>query len=291
MKNKTRYKQILVGLGLGLMLLSAGCGQNVFKGLTNVETDDTVAQSQSVINSSTATSAQKQQAYIALANAYLDQNGVSLGKVLGKIALLNTGDSVTRNAFQQISSAISITPSSAIQCADALNSAEAYGVNGTATQDIGVTAVTLVPSVNMNIQFNRGFANTMVVLRMISYCLNIDSDGTPTLNAGFTWTDTLTYLAGGSKGVYYYSANALDAFQKSGALTTDQLDILKRVTKVGSQLKTLYQAYQNGTTFVLQNYNNVTVYTSSTFSGLSSSAKETLLETCFVKIFQLGNKN
>lgn len=291
MKNKTRYKQILVGLGLGLMLLSAGCGQNVFKSLTNVETDDTVSQSQSVINSSTATAAQKQQAYIALANAYLDQNGVSLGKILGKIALLNTGDSVTRNAFQQISSAISITPSSAMQCADALNSAEAYGVNGTATQDIGVTAVTAVSSVNMNVQFSRGIANITVVLRMISYCLTIDSDGTPTLNAGYTWADTLTYLVGGSKGVYYYAANALDAFQKSGALTTDQLDILKRVTKVGSQLKTLYQAYQNGTTFVLQNYNNVTVYTSSTFSGLSSSAKETLLETCFVKIFQLGNKN
>ena len=291
MPNKLTYSKGVLGLLFAIALLAAGCGQNVFKGLTNVETESTVAQSDAVISNPSSTSAEKQTAYQNKGVALLVENGVSVGKILTKVALLNSDDGVTRNSFQQMNEILPLTPTAARECADALNSADALGSNGTPTPTIGVESVTLAPSANNNVQFTRGVANITVVIKMVSLVMTIESDGTPTLNRDISpdWATAITYLCSSSRGIYYYAANAKDAFIKSKALTSSQLTIVNKVAKAGEQMKALYTAYTNHTTFALVDINGTTVYTSTAFTS-SSSANEVLLQDCITRIFKLTSQ-
>jgi len=284
----------------------SGCGQNIFKGLAGdpnrsseellkrgdfsaaiQKSDETLQRVQ--------TGSEAQNALAIKATAILGQNS-SLPKDALQVVSDLTKDT-SANIVSSISNSLPISATSAAQAADLLNYADALSsstniiVIPTEIANLlslsaiqrpisiqGVTNNTLSASLNSTAQFRRGFANGTVVVKLVTQYLDITVDpnsasASVTLNAtaiseSKTARDVVLYLHNPPKSTLYYAENGLDAFEKSGALTTDQLKPFKRIKLLGinfDALRTIALNNDSGS-FVLKDEYGATITGSKAFS-------------------------
>ncbi len=295
-QKKSLYFTIPV-LIAGLMLSLTGCEQNVFKSLVNdTEVTDTTAliesghyteaisQADETINDSSATPEEKQQAYADKGTAILGQNNVEFSSVLSVISEFTNETINTKNVFDMSQEKIPIDVDAAKSSAEALNTADGYTF-----ETLRLTSFLNIPTVNNNVQFTRGVANLIVVMKMCSLVMTVQSDSTVTLNVDIApdWTTAVNYLTGSpTRTIYYYASNALDAFTKSNALTESQLNMIKKIVTATLNIKTLRTAFDNHTTFTVVDRMGASagVYTSPQPFTSNNLSNDTLLHTCLNEI-------
>lgn len=289
------------------VIILAGCSQNIFEGLSQ-ETDSTdttelvesgqydeaISEAETVINSSSSSSEDKQQAYVDKGLAILAKNGIKLGEIGSIAANFSDADDLLNGGLAELSDTMPIELDAAVESADCLNAAFALSESGTTTSSIGLSALTmpLAPSLNSTAQFRRAVANATVVIKMSTLYLDITENGA-TLNAiakesNLDVIDVFVYLCGSSRNVFYYASNAYDAAVKSGAFSTNQLTTLTKGLEAAGNLRSLYRAYFTGTTFRLEDSsgNSLSVYTTPrSFSGSQLDSDKELVKTALNEIY------
>lgn len=296
-----------VFLPILFILCLAGCGTNIFKGLSDeqlpkdttklIETghyEEAIQAADAIIESSETTVEEKQKAYADKGLAILGKNNVSLGVIASTVGDYTTASDFLNGGLAKLTSQLLISNNDAIESADMLNAAFELSQSGTVTPSIRIMSslpALLAPSLNKTAQFNRAFANATVVVKMGTRYLDITEEGVTlnsTAKAGdLTITDVFLYLNSGVRNVYYYSINAYDAAIKSNALTQSQLNAVKNALEANYNMHKLYKAYENNTAFTMVDIQdqNLNVYTSATFSGVTGEARETLLKEALRAIY------
>lgn len=302
-KNCIRVGKTIIPILLLLCLTS--CGTNIFKELTDEQLpndttaliesghyEEAIAKADQIIDDANASLEEKQKAYADKGLAILGKNNISLGQIASVAGDFSTASDFLNGGLEQLTRKLPISSIDAQESADMLNAAYALSESGTITPSMGLSEVSsIAPSLNNNAQFRRAFANATVVIKMATYYLDITENGA-TLNSlakasDLTLTDVFLYLNQAPRGVYYYSINAYDAAVKSNALTQSQLSSATDAIEAAYNMNELYKAYINGTTFTIKNRNgqNLNIYTSDTFFGLTGNAKETLLKDALKEIY------
>jgi len=284
-------------LVLGIALSLTGCEQNVFKSLVKdtgptdtkslIESGhftEAISKADETLNDSSATPVEKQQAYVDKGTAILGQNNVEFSNVLSVISEFTQDTVNTKNAYESAQEKIPIDVDAAKSSAEALNSADEL-----TSDSLRLTSLINIPTVNNNVQFTRGVANLVVVIKMCSLVMTVESDNTVTLNREISpdWTTAVNYLTGSpTRTIYYYAANAQDAFVKSNALTSSQLNIVTKVATTALNIKMLRTAMDNNTTFTIVDRSGVSAGFYTTPSPFTSNSvdREALLHTCMNKI-------
>jgi len=232
---KTIKTLILVLLFFSL----TGCGQNIFssfvdnedKDLTNkIENASTVddfnaliSDADAIINDPNATNEQKIEANYIKAEAILGKYETTPLDVMTKIA---TSTDEQKNPINIIST--SAPKEALLDASSALAAAESLG--GTLNSDQNLM---------------KGIINTMVVINTLNSTFNINENGDVENNiTNYSQAlDDIIYPDPNntSKTILTYSTSALDGFQNSGALTTEQVDEAENIKTKVNAIDTLFQ--------------------------------------------------
>ncbi|NDC82802.1 hypothetical protein EB093_03960 [bacterium] len=276
MIHRNRFMRALCIVAIPLLL--SGCGQNIFSGLagsTEQSTDDLLKSgnfssakdqaTQTIAELASTKGDEFQKALNQKAVAILGENRSLPQQSLGILADLKNNPS--SNIVASISNVMGISPSESAVAADLLNYAYdiSSSLNVTIIPDeiktiLGISSFTpkfsamsgnnnesLSPSLNSTAQFNRGFANAIVVIKMVTRYLDISSSSDSlevTLNStavgeSISARDVMMYLSNPPKTAYYYSTNAVDGLTKAGILTTDQQKIFDKTKIIGTNMQSL----------------------------------------------------
>ncbi len=297
-----------------LPVMLSACGQNIFKGLAGdperssedlLKRGDfsaAIHQAEAVIQR-VQTGSDAQDAVSVKATAIMGQNNSLPQNTLQ--AVVDLSKDASANIVTQLNNSLPISPSASIVVADLLNYANDLSTStninvipaeiasllgiSSASRPISIQTVTSVPnlalspSLNSSTQFRRGVANATVVVKMVTLYLDITVDSTTTvtlnstaISSSVTPRDVVIYLGTSARGVAYYGDNAIDAFQKSGVLTTNQLNSLTNLKTIGTNLRNLYAVAvaSNTGTFTLKDRNGSTVSTI-VFNGETGTALDT----------------
>lgn len=273
-----------------LTLMLSGCGQNIFQGLAGeskksaeslLESGDfsgAIDKANATI-ATTQTGEACQEAVSIKATALMGQSNS-----LPKDALQAVSDISNKsdNIIATLDKAFPITPSNSVIVADLLNYADSLGSStninvvpegfssaSSSRSEISnqrinaIPNLTLSPSLNKTAQFRRGFANATVVIKMATQYLDITEGSTGTtvtLNStaktvGLHEEGIIIYLTNAPRSILYYAENGIDAFEKSNALSTSQLNSLRKIRSVGLNFNLLRTIHNNGSgTFTAVNY-------------------------------------
>lgn len=246
-----------------LMAFLAGCGNvSLFKGLSNSKSQSAIDQIKSnnnkgtdystsvsladqVINSSAASTSDKQTAQLLKGEALLGKNGVKAVEVASKLL------SSTQPTANLLSVLPTISAADAISAAKALNAADSLSASTNA-------------SIGSNYQVTRAMANTLAIVSKVNDVYSIGTDGSVTVKDGVgggTKGALATLLATDSDGktLDYYANQAKNGFDKGGTLSSDQQSQLDKVKDVPTKLKLLNEAVQGGEPYQYTDSNNHTI--------------------------------
>jgi len=216
-----------------------GCGQNIFssfvdntdKDLTNkIENASTVddfnaliSDADAIINDPNATNEEKIEANYIKAEAILGKYETTPLDVMTKIATSSDGQ---QNPINIIST--SAPKDALLDASSALAAAESLG--GTLNSDQNLM---------------KGIINTMVVINTLNSTFNINENGDVENNiTDYSQAlDDIIYPdpSNTSKTILTYSTSALEGFQNSGALTTQQVDEAENIKTKVNDIDTLFQ--------------------------------------------------
>ncbi len=244
-----------------LMVFLAGCGNvSLFKGLSNSKSQSAIDQIKSnnnkgtdystsvsladqVINSSAASTSDKQTAQLLKGEALLGKNGVKAVEVASKLL------SSTQPTANLLSVLPTISAADAISAAKALNAADSLSASTNA-------------SIGSNYQVTRAMANTLAIVSKVNEVYDIGNDGTVTAKNNVDVKAALsTLMASDSDGktLDYYANQAKNGFDKGGTLSSDQQSELDKVKDVPTKLKLLNEAVQGGEPYQYTDSNNHTI--------------------------------
>tara|TARA_Y100001970_G_scaffold48106_1_gene60903 strand:- start:1184 stop:1939 length:756 start_codon:yes stop_codon:yes gene_type:complete len=234
-----------------------GCGSNVFQGfvgeteknlLESIEDASTtedysrlITAADEIINSSTATDAEKVEAHLIKAEAILGKSNITALDIMAELAL--SADEET-NPINVLSTEAPIED--LIAASTSLAAASDLGDSGNKEQNL-----------------MKGIVNTMIVMNTITEEFIIDENG-KIVNDVSDYSDSLdNIMFPGDQtdhNIVYYSTQAFDGFDNSGALTEEQKDeadtIKQKIAEINTlkgkdetdsniedQLKTIFQGF------------------------------------------------
>jgi hypothetical protein len=237
-----KYRFVFLCLILSAFFAFAGCGTNVFDSMglvpevtgvaglddqvdnatTTTEYTAIKVSAEAIINSATATAAEKRQAYEIKAEALLGENEASPLDILDNVASLADSGASESELF----ASLVMTGDYAQESADAFNTAA----------DLG----------DVDAQVTRGVVNTVTAVNMINAELTITDAGVEQTDTSKTVFESFAAVVDPdgdgdtSDGAVNYMSEADESFDAAGNLSTDQAEELDTVTAKSSSLDTLY---------------------------------------------------
>ncbi len=263
-----RYLSIATAcLCLTTWLFLPGCGESIFKGLDGDTAPSTAQEaaesgdyakalslSQTIIDAPDSSDPEKQEAYAQKGTALMGIHDMSPISIASRLK-----DTEEDNIFDTLDYILPVTATESAEIADAFNMAYTLGGGDLGLSSLSAAQLaTSSSSLDRNYQLIRGVANLSVVVKMTTRVFNVANDGTVSFaDETETYSSALDYLMGGSRTVFYYAENAMDAFNSADAFTEDQLAVANKVRVVGLNLKNLHTAKESvgaGRNFVLKYY-------------------------------------
>jgi len=262
-----------------LSLIVTSCGSNLFENADNTKVTDLdqllnnassesdfsniIALADQIIDSSSSTDTEKQDAYYSKSEAILGENSISS---LDLFADLSTAAEDGNNESILSILELSAPNDALLEAAAAINSAEEIGTeNKTADQNL-----------------IKGVLNTMIIVNSVSSIFEVDSDGEleeKTSSENFSWEDALEdfVFPGGSGGntIDSYAQDAVDGFSDSDAFGDgNELDELQKLSDAMSDVVELRNAIDSNDT-----------YNSYDFSDPNNPNRETDIQNALNDIF------
>ena len=198
-----------------------GCGSNIFQGfvgepekslLESIEDASTtedysrlITAADEIINNSSSTDAEKAEAHLIKAEAILGKSNITALDIMAELALSADQDT---NPINVLSTSAPLED--LIEASTSLSAASDLGDSGNEEQNL-----------------MKGIVNTMIVMNTITEEFTINENGDIENNVS-DYSDSLNNIMfpgdQTDNDIVYYSTQAFDGFDKSGALTEEQKD-------------------------------------------------------------------
>ncbi len=198
-----------------------GCGSNIFQGfvgepekslLESIEDASTtedysrlITAADEIINNSSSTDAEKAEAHLIKAEAILGKSNITALDIMAELALSADQDT---NPINVLSTSAPLED--LIEASTSLSAASDLGDSGNEEQNL-----------------MKGIVNTMIVMNTITEEFTINENGDIENNVS-DYSDSLDNIMfpgdQTDNDIVYYSTQAFDGFDKSGALTEEQKD-------------------------------------------------------------------
>lgn len=231
---------------------------------------------QSIIDDENATSSNVASAYTYMGEALLGSEGVNLISILEDVSELESmsqDDLESGNIFDLIS--IDASADTLKAAADAFSSAASIESALQSSRVLKNTESTFEMSKDQRIL--AGFANTLYVIQAIQLYYDIDSSGSVTLiNESDTYA-TISASLIGTYAIHTYAASGFSHFEVTESFTTEQLEILEKVTTALTSYSEGWAAYDANTSYT---------YKQQVYDFSVSGTKDTVLEQFIDAIFQ-----
>ncbi len=299
---KRRYIHLtLWGIFTMLVLLMAGCGTNVLKGLASepevtnaanilkfAETKEDFEKAEDAadkILSSSTNSEEMQEAYITKGEAILGANGVTPVDIfanVGSLATAGESSSDNENLFNLIST--EATSSTLASAAESLNNATSESALSKNVSSSSLR-VSEVPALKEGDYLIIGIANTLVVVSVVQDVLNIAANGAAELKTGEDWYQGLkdllqptAFSALTETTTLGYATAAITAFTNAAVFTDEQSSQLNKVQETMSMIDDLYKA--------VVGESSVTIGSNSyDFANISSDDRNTKIQEALGAVF------
>ena len=299
---KRRYIHLtLWGIFTMLVLLMAGCGTNVLKGLASepevtnaanilkfAETKEDFEKAEDAadkILSSSTNSEEMQEAYITKGEAILGANGVTPVDIfanVGSLATAGESSSDNENLFNLIST--EATSSTLASAAESLNNATSESALSKNVSSSSLR-VSEVPALKEGDYLIIGIANTLVVVSVVQDVLNIAANGAAELKTGEDWYQGLkdllqptAFSALTETTTLGYATAAITAYTNAAVFTDEQSSQLNKVQETMSLIDDLYKA--------VVGESSVTIGSNSyDFANISSDDRNTKIQEALVAVF------
>jgi len=213
------FKNILIVTLMTTTL--CGCGSNIFQGfvgepekslLESIEDASTtedysrlITAADEIINNSSSTDAEKAEAHLIKAEAILGKSNITALDIMAELALSADQDT---NPINVLSTSAPLED--LIEASTSLSAASDLGDSGNEEQNL-----------------MKGIVNTMIVMNTITEEFTINENGDIENNVS-DYSDSLNNIMfpgdQTDNDIVYYSTQAFDGFDKSGALTEEQKD-------------------------------------------------------------------
>ena len=261
-----------------------------------------------ILSDENASDADKVGANLVKGESVLGSESINSVEIIQEVKTTIDTDGDSGNILNAITFSDTVTIEDLALSADSYNNADSIAessVSSRISNSIALSAVTI--TIDENKQLGRFLANALLSLKIIQFTFDVADDGELTpkdeTNSAFENIKNLITppIDGGllSKGLDFYGAKAIDAAAKSGSFTTEQLADLDVIETAGLLIYHMYQAsdvaLSHGGQLVeyrlLVNGNAVTLNTgnsknSYSFNGLTTTARDTLLDTALEDAFK-----
>ena len=220
-----------------------GCGSNIFQGfigepeknlLESIEDASTtedysrlITAADEIINSSTATDAEKAEAHLIKAEAILGKSNITALDIMAELALSADEDT---NPINVLSTSASLED--LIAASTSLSAASDLGDSGNEEQNL-----------------MKGIVNTMIVMNTITEEFTINENG-DIANDISNYSDSLEAImypdpSNTDLTILDYTNEALEGFTNSGALTDEQLTETETIKTQITEIETLNESGEN----------------------------------------------